>query len=319
MIPLVSMNGTLHIRRSASIVLYATSLFLGACGVEMSGLNDGPEDARSADSGHDVSMIDRVPDRGVDTTSDRSSTDGLADAGGNDARIDASVDGDAARDPIFDGGTRTDAGLDADATTGPSVDVGVDVVRDGDLDGDGPRDTASDPSQDLGADDATTEPSFDVVDEQTIDAVADAPSDRSAERDAERPISCTGSCNTFPNVSQTVMRTVDSGPTPAMTGGNLADGTYVVTSIVQYNGDVTPFSLAETSVIAGNLDAWVASTNGNPEVRYTTTYVANNNQLALSFCCPTPGNLTILYTTDGTTISHIDPANPNRVITYTRQ
>jgi hypothetical protein len=29
--------------------------------------------------------------------------------------------------------------------------------------------------------------------------------------------------------------------------------------------------------------------------------------------------LTILYTTDGNTISHIDPANPNRVITYTRQ
>jgi hypothetical protein len=112
---------------------------------------------------------------------------------------------------------------------------------------------------------------------------------------------------------------VDSDPTPTMTGGTIVEGTYVVTSIVQYNDDSTPYSLSETSVITGNFDAWVASTNGGAEVRYTTTYTTNNNQLAFNVCCPSFFNLTILYTTNGTTISYIDPANPNRVITFTRQ
>ena len=99
----------------------------------------------------------------------------------------------------------------------------------------------------------------------------------------------------------------------------LVDGTYVVTSIVHYNGDNSAFTLAETSVIGGNMDAWVSSTNGQAPVRYTTTFTTTNNQLAFTFCCPGAGNLTILYTTDGNTITHVDPANPNRIITYTRQ
>ena len=104
-----------------------------------------------------------------------------------------------------------------------------------------------------------------------------------------------------------------------MTGGTILDGTYVAVGIVQYNDDTTPYSLAETSVISGNLDTWVASTNGQPQVRYTTTIVVSNNQIAFTFCCPATGNLTILYTTDGVTLSHIDAGNPNRVVTYVRQ
>jgi len=315
------MNGTLLFRRSASIVLVASSFALGACGVELNGLfqDDGGEDAAPRDAGQDASsMADRGPDVPVDTTIDRSPPDAAADGRGSDATTDPGLGGDVARDPSFEVDARSDPTFDGDAAIETSLDA--DAARDVSSDGDGAMDMGSDPVEDPTAEDTAAEPRPDVADEPAVDAVPDTPADSSADRaDAEPPISCTGSCNTFANISPTITRTVTSGPMPTMTGGNLVDGTYIVTSIVHYNGDSSPFSLSETSVITGNLDAWVSSTNGNPEVRYTTTYVATNNQLAFSFCCPIGGNLTILYTTDGTTLSHIDVGNPNRVITYTRQ
>jgi hypothetical protein len=78
------------------------------------------------------------------------------------------------------------------------------------------------------------------------------------------------------------------------------------------------YVFSETSIISGNYDSWVSSINGVTS-RYTTTFTTNNNQFTFAVCCPTNGDLTILYTTNGTTLSHIDPANPNRVVTYTRQ
>jgi hypothetical protein len=54
-------------------------------------------------------------------------------------------------------------------------------------------------------------------------------------------------------------------------------------------------------------------------MRYTTTFVAAGNQMTFTFCCPTVGTLPITYTTDGATLRHIDPVNPNRVVVYTRQ
>ena len=323
MIRFASMNGTLLFRRSASIVLLSSSLAVGACGVELNGLfqGDGGEDAPPRDAGQDAgSMADRGSDVRVDTPIDRSATDGPAvdGIGGGDATVDFGSGGDATRDPSFDPDARSDPPFDGNVVTEASFDA--DAARDISFDGDGARDVGTDPIEDPTAEDAAAEPRLDVAVERPVDAVPDTPPDSASDgSDAEPPISCTGNCNTFANISQTITRTVDSDPTPTMTGGNLVDGTYVVTAIVHYNGDMSPFSLAETSVIAGNFDAWVASTNGNPEVRYTTTFTTTNNQLAFSFCCPTAFNLTILYTTDGNTISHIDPGNPNRVITYTRQ
>jgi hypothetical protein len=104
-----------------------------------------------------------------------------------------------------------------------------------------------------------------------------------------------------------------------MTGGNIIDGTYVATEVVQYNGDMSAYTIAETSVIAGNMDAWVSSVNGQTTTRVTSTFTTTSNQMSFTFCCPTGGNLSITYKIDGDKLSHIDPANPNRVIVYTRQ
>jgi hypothetical protein len=303
------MNGMLLLRRSLSVVLASSALAFAGCGVELGGLFDGdagPVDAAQRDAGQDAdSTADRAPDGRDDgaadgSFSDRSSSDGssINDATGRDAAIDADADADAI----------IDVSVDRDAT----VDVSVDR--------DGAADIVSEPSQDATAQDTTVDPRLDVPIETSIDVVADAPADTSADRgDAQPPGTCTGGCNTFDNISQTITRTVDPGPTPTMTGGNILDGMYVVTGIVQYNGDNQMYSLSETSIISGNWDAWVSSTNGAAEVRYTTNFTVTNNQLAFTFCCPGAGNLTILYTTNGSTLSHVDSANPNRVITYTRQ
>jgi hypothetical protein len=108
------------------------------------------------------------------------------------------------------------------------------------------------------------------------------------------------------------------GPPPMMTGGNIVDGTYVATTVVQYNGDTAPYVFSETSIISGNDDAWVSTINGMT-ARYMTSFTVNGNQMAFAICCPNSSNVTISYTTNGNTLTHIDPANANRVITYTRQ
>jgi hypothetical protein len=315
------MNGKLLFRRSASMVLATSFLLVAACGVEMNGLFEGDAaiDGAAPDAGRDTPSSDRVADDRADTAvdtgaSDVSSTDRVSSDGPvEDRRSDGSVE------PPVDGPSGSDGSLDVATDDGGGRDtvvdvVGIDALADADAgtDAGGPRDATGE--------DASTDPKVDATFDVAIDVAADARPDRPADTiDAGPPGTCSGACNTFDNISQTVMRTVAQGATPAMTGGTIVDGTYVVTSIVHYNGDMSAFSLAETSVIAGNMDAWISETNGQAPVRYTTTFTANNNQLAFDFCCPSGGTLTILYTTDGTTLSHVDPANPNRVITYTRQ
>ena len=288
----------------------------------MSGLfygDAGNGDAVSDDAvSDDVATDAAVTSDGVaDSNGDPGADVGSGDASSNDASLgDRSGD---TREPPRDVVAEADMRMDADDEGGTSADASTD----GRLDArDGTRDVTSDPRQDPIAEDTHSDPTLDVTIETSVDVAADVNADAPGEdggSDAAPPGICSNPCNSFANVSPTVTRTVDMGPAPPMTGGTIVDGTYIVSSIVQYNGDTMPYTLSETSVIAGNVDAWVSSINGAIPTRYTTTFTTSNNQMAFAVCCPTPFNMTILYTTDGTTLSHIDPANPNRVITYTRQ
>jgi hypothetical protein len=314
------MNGKLLLRRSASMVLASSFLTIAACSVELGGLFDGDagSDTAQRDAGPDA---DATADRASDTRSDASIDSAPADDTSRDGPPNDGDGGDATRDVSLDADATREASLDADAASDASLDG--DARRDANLDDDRAGDVAGDMAietvQDVTSEDTAAEPSLDVAMEPTIDVGADAPLDTAGDGPDAPPGTCGGVCNTFDDIGQTVTRSVDQGPVPPMTGGTILDGTYVATSIVQYNGDSTAFSLSETSIISGNIDAWIASTNGQAPVRYTTTFTTSNNQMAFVFCCPVPGNLTITYTTDGATISNVDPANPNRVITYTRQ
>ena len=223
-------------------------------------------------------------------------------------------DADAARDAGVDGNAGSN---DAGADLTIDVDIDPDTTADLSLDRDDASDVASDPSQDPTAEDAVAEPRLDVPTERTIDVV-DARPDTTGDADAGPPFSCSGTCNNFANIAPTIARTVDPGPAPMMTGGNIVDGTYVTSSIVHYNGDSTPYTLAETSIISGNYDTWVSSINGNAEMRVTTTLVAMNNQISLP-CAVRGRPISDLLHDQRHTLSHIDPTNINRVITYTRQ
>ncbi|MET0595346.1 MAG: hypothetical protein ABW133_21795 [Polyangiaceae bacterium] len=309
------MNGTQLLRRSASIALTISLLAVTSCGVEFNGLFTGDGGVDDVATGMDVASADARVDARTDGSSDGRAPDVVMEDGRADIATDAVSGGDSSSDA-------RDVGGSADAGTDITV---VDARSDGSSEPDGNREDAKDVSNDPEDDrtvDSTSEPRIDVTNDPTVDIGLDAVADTSPDvTDGGPPGTCdAGACSTFANISPNVTRTVEMGPTPMMTGGTIVDGTYIVTSIVHYNNDISMYSLSETSIISGNMDAWIASTNGGAPVRYTTYFTtASPNQMSFTFCCPAPANLTILYTSDGTTLAHVDPANPNRVITYTRQ
>jgi hypothetical protein len=318
------MNGTQFIRRSArsrivaSVAAAISCLAVASCGVDFNGLFTGDAGAaEDAPAGNDARNTDGGSDARAETGVDGAVVDTAFDDAG---RADVTTDSGAAADTRVD--SRVDAVGDVAPEGGGRMDAGDGALVDADAsrDGDGVRDAGAEPPADIAVQDAATEPLLDVTNEPSIDVAADIAADATSDAaDGAPPGTCGGGCNTFANISPVVSRTVEQGDTPMMTGGAIVDGTYIVSSVVQYNGDMSLYSLAETSIIAGNVDAWVSSINGGVSMRYTTTYTTTNNQMAFDICCPTGGSLTILYTSNGTTLSHVDPANPNRVITYTRQ
>jgi hypothetical protein len=302
------MNGTLFLRRSLSMLLASCFLVVSACSAQFNGLfvdDGGPSVPDPTDAREDVSAADvRLWDVLADKASDGPPSEGSSN--------DAARDGNLGRDAVFDGDPIRDARLDVDATR--------DAAQDANLDADASMDRGSEPPPDAREQDTSPDASDDVLIDATADVAREARADASTDAtDAEPPGTCSGGCNTIVNISQTVVRTVDTGPPPTMTGGTIVDGTYVATGVVQYNGDSTAYSISETSIIAGNMDAWVSSINGQTPVRYMTTFITSGNLMIFTFCCPTVVNLTISYTTDGATLSYIDPANPNRLFIFTRQ
>lgn len=312
------MNGTQLLRRSASIALSISLLAVTSCGVEFNGLFAG-------DGGVDDDVVTGIDGAATDARFDARIDALPPDGGSPDVTIEEAGRGDVAID-TSSGNDGSSDGRDAGGKADTESDgtVVVDTRSESSGDPDAKRDQVSDVSGDTAEDgtiDVTTEPRIDVTNDPTVDTAVDAVDGSTDASDGGPPGSCdAGACSTFANISPNVTRTVEMGPTPTMTGGTIVDGTYIVTSIVHYNNDMSMYSLSETSIISGNMDAWIASTNGGAPVRYTTYFTTPApNEIAFTFCCPAPGNLTILYTTDGTKLSHVDPANPNRVITYTRQ
>src|SRR5262245_49853480 len=80
-----------------------------------------------------------------------------------------------------------------------------------------------------------------------------------------------GICNTLANVGTDVPVTTNAGAVPTMTGGQIADGTYVLTSQVVYAGGSTAGlgPLKQTFVIAGNTVQVVQSGSGMADEHQT--------------------------------------------------
>jgi hypothetical protein len=151
-----------------------------------------------------------------------------------------------------------------------------------------------------------------------VDMSAEKPADASPISDAS-PGSCAGTCNSLAHLGTTVTRTVSAAAVPAMTGGAVLDGTYVVTGVVHYNNDTAPFTLKATAVLTGRTDTWVESLNGSADLHITATFTTNGSTFHVTTCCPAASSADSGYTASGNTLSVVDPSDTNRVITYTKQ
>jgi hypothetical protein len=125
------------------------------------------------------------------------------------------------------------------------------------------------------------------------------------------------------NGGPVVGRHTNAGPPPAMTGGTIVDGTYVLTKIELYNGrtDTGPphqetwlFSAGTVQIL--EQDPTVATFSG--------TYTTKGNTFTLTFTCPPSfagGMAAGSYTATATElqIQTVNGADPYEVDTYTLQ
>ena len=131
-----------------------------------------------------------------------------------------------------------------------------------------------------------------------------------------------GACNTLTNDAPVVSKTTHAGAAPAMTGGTIADGTYILTAIDKYNGSVGTNTLQEKWVFSGNTLQIVGSdsSSGVGETHASATYAVTGNSITITASCPGPTSWTTLYTATPTEFQTEDTSsNDDEVHTYALQ
>ena len=91
-----------------------------------------------------------------------------------------------------------------------------------------------------------------------------------------------------------------------MTGGMIVDGTYVLTSSVNYGGISAPSANAKskfTIVIAGSTTQFVASYNGGPDLYSTAKGTPSGIQLNSIQTCPGGAEVDGSYTATPTSLT----------------
>jgi hypothetical protein len=143
-----------------------------------------------------------------------------------------------------------------------------------------------------------------------------------------------GACHDRPSLGQTILSTTDPGPAPSMTGGAVQDGTYVLTSAVEYfDGpiptDYIPQRVNATWVIRGGSVEVVSPLASAAEMRMTetiTSYSADENgtpnRMNLKPVCPSAGaaEVALEYTATATEFSHhLGPKTQGTTLTFTKR
>lgn len=126
-------------------------------------------------------------------------------------------------------------------------------------------------------------------------------------------------CNTLVNDGAVISKTGHAEAPPAMTGGTIADGTYVLTALDQYNGHHGDTTHKEKWAFSGS-SVLAVSAEGGGDVRYAGTYSTAGNVLTLSITCPGPATISALYTaTASTLVTEVPDKDDHQVSTYTMQ
>ena len=107
---------------------------------------------------------------------------------------------------------------------------------------------------------------------------------------------------------------------PAFTGGSLEDGTYVVTTVVDY-GTTTPGGTSVQEVyefIGGVVHTAVASSEKSEE-HFAGSYTTSGSMLSFAITCPFMGAISLGYTATPTAIAFQHGSDPNEVAYATKQ
>ncbi|MDB4998000.1 MAG: hypothetical protein JWM74_5432 [Myxococcaceae bacterium] len=168
-----------------------------------------------------------------------------------------------------------------------------------------------------GCSSSTTTPTTTTSEAGTTDA---ATSDAATQSDAgggdAKP---TDVCAEVANVGGQVMKDHDPGPPPAMTGGAIVDGTYVLTKMVQYNGENGQLAHQETMVFA-NGNGQIVGTESGSTKRLFFTYTTSGNEITMVISCGGPAGSNVQkYTATATTFVSVNSGDANELHTFTKQ
>lgn len=122
-----------------------------------------------------------------------------------------------------------------------------------------------------------------------------------------------GACNALV-LPPVVKKTANAAALPAFTGGALADGTYVVTSVVDY-GTTTPggTSVQEVYEFVGGVVHTAVASSEKGEQRFAGTYTTSGNMISFAITCPMMGGISLAYTATPTMLAFQHGSDPNEV------
>lgn len=133
-------------------------------------------------------------------------------------------------------------------------------------------------------------------------------------------------CNTLDNVGDTVTTTRVAEALPTLTGGTLAEGTYVVTAVTEYtgtggaSGTVAGDTMKQTMRLAAGKFEIVRMQKTNPEKRSAGDYKTSGTTFTMTGTCPSAsGDVPVNYEATGTTLKISLGTTLKTVITYTKK
>jgi hypothetical protein len=144
-----------------------------------------------------------------------------------------------------------------------------------------------------------------------------------ADTSAETEASADGGCNEIINTGAAIDVTKSSQMAPSPEGGAVADGTYDLTAIDDYDGEggAQPLGLRSTFVIAGNVIQFVDDTADAAPIRGTLLISTSGTTMTMTQTCPTSSNGTSAYSATSSEVEFFYTVGPNEIVEdiYTRQ
>jgi hypothetical protein len=117
-----------------------------------------------------------------------------------------------------------------------------------------------------------------------------------------------------------VSKTADAAARPAFTGGEVADGLYFVTSVVDYDS-ATPggTTVQEAYLFEGNSIKTVVASSEQAEAHYAGTFSVADNDVSFMIACPIVATVSFEYSVDGDVIALQHGSDMNEVAYLEKQ